>query len=416
MIITIINWISVDESYIANLQKKLMEAINMKESMEPLINDGFAGDSAKRCLSYIQSKREKGKHVVGIYCGYAPMEVIRAADIVPAVLCAFADKTIAAGEEVLPANLCPLIKSSYGFIRTDTCPFYALSQAIIAETTCDGKKKMFEMIADIKPTHVMDLPQLPDQKEAQDNWTAMIRRLSGFLETTFDCKVTDAAVEQEIKNTNLKNKLLNQIFDFAALTPCPITWQEIYDLTYLGQVATTEDMLPMLENCITRLKQRVAQGVYHGHKDSPRVLVTGCPVGGDATKVFKVIEEAGGVIVYLDACTGMKSYSGFIEANTKDPFAAISRRYLEIPCSCMTPNTRRLTELDKIIEKYKPDVVIDVVLHACHSYNVESSKVKGHVEGKHKVPFMKIETDYSQSDVGQLRTRIEALLETAPKK
>lgn len=360
MIITIINWISVDESYIANLQKKLMEAINMKESMEPLINDGFAGDSAKRCLSYIQSKREKGKHVVGIYCGYAPMEVIRAADIVPAVLCAFADKTIAAGEEVLPANLCPLIKSSYGFIRTDTCPFYALSQAIIAETTCDGKKKMFEMIADIKPTHVMDLPQLPDQKEAQDNWTAMIRRLSGFLETTFDCKVTDAAVEQEIKNTNLKNKLLNQIFDFAALTPCPITWQEIYDLTYLGQVATTEDMLPMLENCITRLKQRVAQGVYHGHKDSPRVLVTGCPVGGDATKVFKVIEEAGGVIVYLDACTGMKSYSGFIEANTKDPFAAISRRYLEIPCSCMTPNTRRLTELDKIIEKYKPDVVIDV--------------------------------------------------------
>lgn len=360
MIITIINWISVDESYIANLQKKLMEAINMKESMEPLINDGFAGDSAKRCLSYIQSKREKGKHVVGIYCGYAPMEVIRAVDIVPAVLCAFADKTIAAGEEVLPANLCPLIKSSYGFIRTDTCPFYALSQAIIAETTCDGKKKMFEMIADIKPTHVMDLPQLPDQKEAQDNWTAMIRRLSGFLETTFDCKVTDAAVEQEIKNTNLKNKLLNQIFDFAALTPCPITWQEIYDLTYLGQVATTEDMLPMLENCITRLKQRVAQGVYHGHKDSPRVLVTGCPVGGDATKVFKVIEEAGGVIVYLDACTGMKSYSGFIEANTKDPFAAISRRYLEIPCSCMTPNTRRLTELDKIIEKYKPDVVIDV--------------------------------------------------------
>lgn len=113
----------------------------MKEGVEPLVNDGFAGDAAKRCLSYIQSQREKGKNVVGIYCGYAPMEVIRAADIVPAVLCAFADKTIAAGETVLPANLCPLIKSSYGFIRTDTCPFYALSEAVIAETTCDGRKK-----------------------------------------------------------------------------------------------------------------------------------------------------------------------------------------------------------------------------------------------------------------------------------
>ncbi|HQL00234.1 MAG TPA: 2-hydroxyacyl-CoA dehydratase, partial [Smithellaceae bacterium] len=98
----------------------------MKEGVEPLVNDGFAGEPAKRCLSYIQSKREKGKNIIGIYCGYAPMEVIRAADMIPAVLCAFADKTIAAGEEVLPANLCPLIKSSYGFIKTDTCPFFAI--------------------------------------------------------------------------------------------------------------------------------------------------------------------------------------------------------------------------------------------------------------------------------------------------
>lgn len=387
----------------------------MKEGVEPLVNDGFAGEPAKRCLNYIQSKREQGKNVAGIYCGYAPMEVIRAADIVPAVLCAFADKTIAAGEEVLPANLCPLIKSSYGFIKTDTCPFYSLSQAVIAETTCDGKKKMFEMIAHIKPTHVMDLPQLPDQKEAQDNWTAMIRKLAGFLEQTFDCKVSEENVEKEIKNTNLKNKLLNEIFDFAALKPTPITWQEIYDLTYLGQVATTQDMLPLLEACITKLQKRVADGIYHGTMDSPRVLVTGCPVGGDATKVFKIIEEAGGVIVYLDACTGMKAYAGQFEENTPDPYRAISIRYLDVPCSCMTPNMRRVTELDRIIEKFNPDVVIDVVLHACHSYNVESHKIKEHVTGKHKIPFLKIETDYSQSDVGQLRTRVEAMLEISRK-
>ncbi len=388
----------------------------MKEGVEPLVNDGFAGDAAKRCLSYIQSQREKGKNVVGIYCGYAPMEVIRAADIVPAVLCAFADKTIAAGETVLPANLCPLIKSSYGFIRTDTCPFYALSEAVIAETTCDGKKKMFELISDIKPTHVMDLPQLPDQKEAEDNWTTMIRRLSVFLETTFGCTITDAAVEQEIKNTNLKNKFLNQIFDFATLTPTPITWQEIYDLTYLGQVATTQDMLPILENAIAKLKNRVAAGVYHGEKNSPRVLVTGCPVGGDATKVFRIIEEAGGVIVYLDACTGMKAYAGHFEEGAPDPYRSVSKRYLDVPCSCMTPNDRRLSELDLIIDKFKPDVIIDVVLHACHSYNIESSKVKTHVETRHKKPFLKIETDYSQGDVEQIRTRVEAMLETVPKK
>jgi benzoyl-CoA reductase/2-hydroxyglutaryl-CoA dehydratase subunit BcrC/BadD/HgdB len=170
----------------------------MKAGVDPLVNDDFAGEPAKRCLSYIQAQREKGKNVVGIYCGYAPLEVIRAMNAVPAVLCAFANKTIEAAETVLPSNLCPLIKSSYGFIKTDTCPFFALSEAVIAETTCDGKKKMFELISDIKPMYVMDLPQLPDQQEALHNWTVMIKKLKGFLEATFNCKIDDKDVEREI--------------------------------------------------------------------------------------------------------------------------------------------------------------------------------------------------------------------------
>jgi benzoyl-CoA reductase/2-hydroxyglutaryl-CoA dehydratase subunit BcrC/BadD/HgdB len=388
----------------------------MEAGVEPLVNDGFAGEATKRVLGYLQKQRENGKNVVGIYCGYAPMEVIRAVGAAPAVLCAFASKTIEAAETVLPANLCPLIKSSYGFIKTDTCPFYSISEVVIAETTCDGKKKMFELISHIKPMYVMDLPQLPDEKEALDNWTVMIKKLKVFLETTFNRKIDDKDVEKEIKETNVKNKLMNIVFDFAALKPTPLSWVELYDLTYLAQAATTKDMVALLRDCVAKLEKRVAEGVYHGKKDSPRVLVTGCPVGGDATKVFKIIEEAGGVIVVLDACTGMKPFASLIDENTPDPYRAVARRYLDLPCSCMTPNDRRLTALDKMIERFKPDVVVDVVLHACHSYNVESYKVKEHVMNKHKMPFLKIETDYSQGDVEQIRTRVEALLEMATRK
>ncbi|MDP2853458.1 MAG: double-cubane-cluster-containing anaerobic reductase [Smithellaceae bacterium] len=388
----------------------------MEAGVEPLVNDGFAGEATKRTLGYLQEQREKGKNIVGIYCCYAPLELIRAANAAPAVLCAFANKTIEAAETVLPANLCPLIKSSYGFIKTDTCPFFSISEAVIAETTCDGKKKMFELISDIKPMHVMDLPQLPDQKEALDNWTVMIKKLKGFLETTFGRKIDDKDVEQEIKATNKKNLLMNKIFDFAAHKPSVVSWIELYDLTYLGQASTTQDMLPLLNSCIAKLEKRVADGIYHGHATSPRVLVTGCPVGGDATKVFKIIEEAGAVIVALDSCTGMKPYNNAITEGTSDPYAALSRRYLELPCSCMTPNSRRLLELDKLIARFHPDVIVDVVLHACHSYNVESHKIKEYVTSKHKLPFLKIETDYSQGDVEQIRTRVEALLEIIPKK
>jgi benzoyl-CoA reductase/2-hydroxyglutaryl-CoA dehydratase subunit BcrC/BadD/HgdB len=393
--------------------KKLQKENTMKTQIEPLIKDEFTGEPpAKRLLAYLQSKRELGKKIAGIYCGYAPVELIRAMDIVPATLCAFSNATIEAAEAVLPANLCPLIKSSYGFIITDKCPFYAISDVVIGETTCDGKKKMFELIGERKPTHIMDLPQLPDEEEALSNWTVMIRKLQKFLEAAFKVKATDKQIEAAIKDTNRKNKMMRKVFDFAAMQPPVISWQEIYDLTYLSQGASGDEMEPVFIEAIKKLEERKAAGYVHGPDRAPRVLVTGCPVGGDAQKVFNIIEESGGVIVALDACSGFKPFAIDIEEDTKDPVRALSKRYLKIPCSCMTPNDRRLTEMTKLIDKFKPDAVVDVVLQACHSYNIESYKVGEHVQKNQGLPFLKIVTDFSQSDVGQLRTRVEALLES----
>lgn len=384
----------------------------MNPPSTPLMNDGFDGEPAKRVLKYVQSHKERKNPIVGIYCGYAPIEVIQAMGIVPAVLCAFSKNPIPSAETVLPANLCPLIKSSYGFIMEGTCPFFSVSEAVIAETTCDGKKKMFELISDIKPVFVMDLPQLPDEPEALRNWTVMIRKLQKFLEKTFGRTASDGQIESAIRMSNQKNRMMQKLFEFAALKPSVISWQEMYDAGFLALPSTGEEMVPVLENLIERLEKRAEAGEYFGTPDSPRVLVTGCPVGGDATKIFKVIEDSGGVVVAPDACTGMKAFMGEIEENTGDPAAAIAKRYLEIPCACMTPNSRRLDSLSEMIETFKPDAVIDFVLQSCHSYNVESYKIGTRVTETHGLPFLKVETDYSDSDIGQLRTRVEALFES----
>jgi benzoyl-CoA reductase/2-hydroxyglutaryl-CoA dehydratase subunit BcrC/BadD/HgdB len=270
---------------------------------------------------------------------------------------------------------------------------------------------MFELFADKKPMFVMDLPQMPDEGEAKQNWAAVIHKLKAFLEKTFNRTIKDRAIEIAIKDTNSKNSMMDRIFDYAACTPSLITWQEMYDLTFLAQPASFTDIKPLLTSCIENLEQRKKDGNWVGKKAAPRVLVTGCPVGGDATKVFKVIEEAGGVIVAIDNCTGMKAFLNTIEEDTKDPIRALAERYLKLPCSCMSPNARRLKQLDKLIARFKPDVVVDVILHACHSYNVESYKVEEHVKNMHKLPFLKIETDYSEGDVHQIRTRVDALFE-----
>ena len=385
----------------------------MNAIAEPLIQDEYTGEPAsKRMLAYLQNMREKGKMIAGAYCAYAPAELIRALDMVPASLCAFSQVPIEAAETILPTNLCPLIKSSFGFILTDTCPFYGIADVVIGETTCDGKKKMFELIRERKPTHIMDLPQLPDEPEALDNWTVMIRKLQSFLETTFARKASDAQIEQAIKDSNRRNVLFREICAYATLQPPVVGWLEIYDLANLALGAVSSETEDILRQAIAKLEKRRLDGYTYSTADAPRVLVSGCPLGGDALKVMKIIEEAGGVVVAHEACSGMKPFMHDIEEDTTDPVRALAKHYLELPCSCMSPTERRLTELGKMIEQFKPDAIIDVVLQACHGFNIESFKVGEYVQKRHGLPFLKIVTDYSQSDVGQISTRVEALLES----
>ena len=378
-----------------------------------LLNDEFIGQPpTKRALAYLQSQREKNKHIAGIYCGYAPVELFYAMDIIPAVLCAFANATIETAENILPANLCPLIKSSYGFIIKDTCPFFSLSEAVVAETTCDGKKKMFELIADKRPMHIMDLPQLADEPESLENWIKMIKKLQSFLENTFNKKITDAQIEQAIVDNNKKNKLIKKILEFGAYKPSVIDWTEMLDIIFLAIPASASDLNHKLEEAIETLEKRVKDGYSIAPANAPRILITGSPLGGDSTKIYKLIRDAGGIVSVIDSCVGIKPFNEIIQENTGDPVRAIAERYLKIPCACMTPNPKRLDVTSKLIDFYKPDAVIDVVLQACHGYNVESYKIGEYVEKKHNLKFLKIVTDYSQNDIGQLKTRIEALLES----
>jgi benzoyl-CoA reductase/2-hydroxyglutaryl-CoA dehydratase subunit BcrC/BadD/HgdB len=244
--------------------------ISMNTLVEPLINDEYTGGiPSKRLLAYLQSQRKKGTKIVGVYCSYAPVELIRALDLVPASLCAFSNATIEAAEAVLPTNLCPLIKSSYGFIITDTCPFFGISDAVVGETTCDGKKKMFELIAEHKPMHVMDLPQLPDEPEALENWNTMIHKLKLFLERIFERTTSEDRIEEAIRDSNSKARQMNKVFDYLALDPPVMGWEELYDVFLLGQGASGYDIAPLLDDVLRKLEDRKKHGYAHGVQGAP---------------------------------------------------------------------------------------------------------------------------------------------------
>lgn len=140
-------------------------------------------------------------------------------------------------------------------------------------------------------------------------------------------------------------------------------------------------------------------------------MITGCPIGGATEKVIRAIEDNGAYVVAFENCSVAKAVDKLVDEENPDVYDALARKYLAIGCSCMTPNPNRIKLLDQMIDEYKVDAVIDVILTACHTYNIETLSIKRFVNGKKNRPYMSIETDFSTADIGQLNTRMAAFIE-----
>ena len=359
-------------------------------------------------VDYTRQEQKKGRGIVGIYCEYTPRDLILAAGAVPVCLCGASQRTIAPAESVLPANLCPLIKSSYGYILTNRCPFYVISDLIVAETTCDGKKKMFELIAEKKNTHILELTQKVDATQAFDHWLEEVKGFKRKLELLYNIEVTDIMLKNAIVQMNEERTLLLKAFELGRHNPSIVSGKEISMLRY--RVAGSEEHLRMIKLFIEKVENRAKSGYIFREHGAPRVLLTGCPTAQGSEKVIEVVEECGGVVSVQESCSGVKPLYELVSTEG-DPLEAIARKHFNLPCSCMTPNKGRRELIARLVKEYQIDLVIDLVWQACHTYNVESFFIDKFVREEMNLPYLKIETDYSSSDREQLKVRIQTAME-----
>lgn len=362
-------------------------------------------------LMKIKSAKENGRKVVGIYCNYCPQELILAAGAIPVGLCGTSEEPIAFAEQHLPRNLCPLIKSSYGMAVTDTCPFFHFSDLVIGETTCDGKKKMFEIMSSFKSVHVMQLPHLSDVPAAFSLWVEELRRLKDRLETELDVQITDESIWQAIEMINQERKAIKAIFDLNRADPPLLSGLELLTIAWSRNFSS--DKKEMIER-MSGLAHAAPEREPQTSAPRPRVLLTGCPVGIGTEKVIELTEKLGGQIVAMENCSGYKTLELETDTSGADPIVALAEKYLSIPCSCMSPNPYRLDLLQTMIADFSVDAVIDLTWQACHTYNIEAFEVAKVVKRK-GLPYLHLESDYSNSDTESISIRVEAMLEMVEK-
>ncbi|MEA2083493.1 MAG: double-cubane-cluster-containing anaerobic reductase [Thermodesulfobacteriota bacterium] len=364
-------------------------------------------------IKELLDEKEAGRKVIGAFCVFVPEEIVRAADATIVGLCAGADFAMDEVEKLLPRNTCSLIKSAFGFKLGKVCPFVEASDMIVGENTCDGKKKSHEILKDLVPNfYVMDLPQMKSE-EGRALLRAEYQRFKDAVEKLTGVSIDASRLRKGIEIVNNKRKAMHRLSELRKADPAPISG---LDALLANQVFFYDDVARFTEsvnNICDELENRIAinKGVFP--KGTPRILISGCPMAVPNWKLPWIIETSGAVVVGEESCVGERGTRNLTDdtgETVEELMDAIVDRHFKVDCAIFTPNPDRLNHIREMVDAYGADGVIHYGLQFCQPYLTEAMGVEKILEAEN-IPILRIDTDYSMEDVGQLKTRVEAFIE-----
>ena len=313
-------------------------------------------------------EQKKGRKVFGTFCVYVPDEVI------------------------IDAN--------------------RIADMYVGETTCDGKKKAYEILGKDVPMHIMDVPQMKREKDII-KWKEEITDFAKIVEEFTGNKITPENLAEAINICNEKRKALQRVYDCRKSKCLPISGR---DALLMTQISFFDDPVRCAQMCnrlADELEQRIKDGVSVVPEGTKRILITGTPLAVPNWKLHNIIETSGAAVVCEEMCTGTRYFENLVDESGEtldDQFMNLSKRYMKTNCACFTPNTGRIDDILRMVDEYQVDGVIDCSLMFCCLYDTEKLAVSEALKAKN-IPVLSLETDYTDKDAEQLRTRIGAFVE-----
>lgn len=381
---------------------------NRPRAME-MFDHAFHASHGERVAELWEHRKQGGK-AIGTFCIYVPDEIALAVDVIPIPLCGGSDWPVSYADTMLPRDICPIIRSTFGMAFSGTCPYGKLKDFIVGETTCDAKKKTWDLFG----FKIMEVPQKKNDID-RELWLKEVRVFRDMMEELSGKRVTAENLGPAIELVNTKRRLLQHISDFRRLDEPPISGLDALLVSQVVLNMDTRRFNACAEELVGQLEERVDKGIsaYRSAPPAMRVLVAGTPSPMGNAKVHHILESCGLRIVADESCTGTRFFRHLVDETPKDlegQIKAISDRYFSIDCSCFSPNTERLEHINNMAREFRVDGVVQNILQYCHGYNIEAKAVENALK-ELNIPSLKIVTDYSQEDTGQIRTRVEAFAE-----
>ena len=395
-------------------KNQFMSQPNRPKAMEYF--NWFMSEIQGQRMVEINDLKAQNKPAVGTFCIFVPEEIVVGAGGSCYGLCGGSPATIADAETELPRNVCPLIKSAHGFAIQKTCGYTQSADFIYGETTCDAKKKTWEILDKHKPVHVMNIPHMKREVDLK-MWKGEIESFRSHIEEIAGKKLSLDEMKEGTRIINEKRKAMMRLDSLRGMHPdvVPISGKDGLFVLQVGFMDDPVRYTQKVNELCDELDRRVEEKESVFEKDTPRLMVLGTPFAVPNWKLHTAVETTGGAIINEESCIGHRYYKDSVDLDSvkteDDMMDKLLDKYAAVDCAGFTPNTGRIEKIIQMYKDRKADGVIYYTLSFCHTFNVESFLVTEALE-KEGIPCLVIESDYSPEDMGQIKTRVEAFLES----
>lgn len=357
--------------------------------------------------------RAEGRKVVGYFCCYPPVEMLTALDLVPFRIQGSVDRPVSEADALLETVSCSFMRSCFDLALGG---YYDFLDGLIVPHTCDTVQRIYDIWRRYrKPqlAHFLNVPHMV-QPSSFVFFKNELQGLQQALEELAGKKLEPQALREAIALHNENRALLRQLYDLRKSDAPPIAGSEVLKLIVAGMVLPVAEYSDLVRAVIAEVSARPSRPAA----GRPRVLIFGSEL--DDAGFLRLLEEAGADVVVDDICTGTRSFWPDVPL-TDDPLDGLASRYLggiNCPRTYRPQTLPRAADLDNrfgylqnFIRDFRADGVVFYIIRFCDTHELDAPDVIEYLAAQ-GVPVLHLEEEYRTANVGQIKTRAEAFMET----
>ena len=259
----------------------------------------------------------------------------------------------------------------------------------------------------------MEIPMKADENGLKLYVTQCKNHILKPLSENYGIDVSDAAIRESVARHNRVCELIRAIGEFRKGRTPAITGYEFHVITLCTYVAPKDMLIGKLEETLEELKTR--EPMKEGEARA-RVLVVGSEA--DDEYFIKLIEDSGAYVCADRFCYGsLPGRDPIVLTDDEDALTQICRRYMT-RCQCPrmmdtpTMNGRR-EYVNKLAKEYDADGIIYQQIKFCDPWAYERMLGSHILHEDYDYPVLSVDRPYNiKSSVGQMRTRVQAFVES----